>query len=59
MNLLLFSIMVILLIFLIYYIKSTNKDFYEKYLYFINDKINIKNITISLILSFILIKMTY
>ena len=41
MNLLLFSIMVILLIFLIFYIKSTNKDFYEKYLYFINDKINI------------------
>lgn len=59
MNLLLFSIMVILLIFLIFYIKSTNKDFYEKYLYFINDKINIINITISLILSFILIKMTY
>ena len=54
MNLLLFAIMVILLIFLIFYIKSTNKDFYEKYLYFLNNKINIINISVSLILLFIL-----
>ena len=57
MNLLLFSIMVILLIFLIFYIKSTNKDFYQKYLYFLNNKINIINISISLILLFILTRM--
>lgn len=57
MNLLLFAIMVILLIFLIFYIKSTNKDFYEKYLYFLNNKINIINISISLILLFILTRM--
>ena len=57
MNLLLFSIMVILLIFLIFYIKSTNKDFYEKYLYFLNNKINIINISVSLILLFILTRM--
>lgn len=57
MNLLLFAIMVILLIFLIFYIKSTNKDFYEKYLYFLNNKINIINISVSLILLFILTRM--
>lgn len=57
MNLLLFTIIVILLIFLIFYIKSTNVSFYEKYLYFINDKINIINISICMVLSFILIKL--
>lgn len=57
MNLLLFTIIVILLIFLIFYIKSTNISFYEKYLYFINDKINIINISICIVLSFILVKL--
>ena len=57
MNLLLFTIIVILLFFLIFYIKSTNISFYEKYLYFINDKINIINISICIVLSFILVKL--